>query len=128
VRDVFVQRVGGAELGLQPLEMRGVVLVADAQQSGVEQAVLVDAFGVVVGAPQDPHPAVVLEGGQGDVRGGSMTGVPLSSTAAKSGVSNSPAPVSGAPDSLCLPNTRFWSPTRSVSQFSIRIWILRTTW
>jgi len=53
--DVFVEGVGRAEFGLQRLEMRGVVLVADEQQPRVEPAELVDALGVVVRAPQDPH-------------------------------------------------------------------------
>ena len=48
--------------------MGRVVLIADEQEPAVEEAVLVDAVGVVEAAPQDLDAAVVLVRGQTDVR------------------------------------------------------------
>ena len=56
-----------------------------------------------------------------------MTGCPSAPFAARSGVSNSPRPVSGAPEVLKRPNTFSWSDRRSVSQDSMSILIRRAT-
>src|SRR6185437_12765919 len=108
--DVLVERIRRAQPGLQRLKMRRVVLVGNEQQP---RRIL--------------RPPLFSWAASRICAVSGMTNSPSGSFFAKSGVSNSCVPVSGAPDILWRPSTLFWLLTRLVSQFSIRIWILRTT-
>ena len=68
VGDVLVEPVVRPQPRLQLHEVRRIVHVRDEHEAGVQLPELIDAVGVVVGAAQDLDAAVVLVGGQRDVR------------------------------------------------------------
>jgi hypothetical protein len=105
-----------------------VALEGDEEEAGIELArARVDAVGVGVAAPQDPHAAVRGGRGQPDVASSGITGVPSEAFAARSTASRSRTPVSGAPLSLCRPIVRCCSSRLERSHVSISLRMRRVT-
>src|SRR6185437_3690258 len=66
--DVLVERIRRAQPGLQRLKMRRVVLVGNEQQPRIQKPEPIDTVGIVVGTPENLEAAIVLVGGQPDMR------------------------------------------------------------